>query len=89
MQTAVAKDEATAQADLGRLREAAAILEKQKAQLDAVYSSAPAAEQSQIRAETENLKKFNSAVSRGAYDSSTRKDVQSQSYNTRNSKQAP
>ena len=86
MLTAVAKDEATAQADSGKLRDASATLEKQKARLEAVYSMAPAAEQRQILAETDNLKSFNSAISRGAYDSATRKDVQCQSFNTRNSK---
>ncbi|MEO7297569.1 MAG: VWA domain-containing protein [Verrucomicrobiota bacterium] len=86
MQTAIAKDEATAQADSGKLQEAAATLAKQNSQLEAVYATAPAAEQRQIRAETENLTKFKSAISNGAYDSATRKDVQCQSFNTRNSK---
>jgi len=86
MMTAVAKDEATAQADSGKLRDASATLAKQQMELEAAYSLAPAAEQRQIRAETDNLKSFSSAISRGAYDSATRKDVQCQSFNTRNSK---
>ncbi len=86
METAIAKDEATAQADSGKLREAAATLQKQEEKLKEVYSLAPAAEQRQIRAESDNLKTFNSAVSRDSYDAATRKDLQSQSYNTRNSK---
>ncbi|MEP6662121.1 MAG: VWA domain-containing protein [Verrucomicrobiota bacterium] len=86
MLTAVAKDEATLQADTGKLRDASATLEKQAAELEAVYSRAPAAEQRQIRAESENLKTFNGALNRGDYNSATRKDVQSQTYNSRNSK---
>ena len=86
MLTAIAKDEATAQADSGKLREASATLAKQKTELDAVYAVAPAVQQQQIRAETENILKFDGALNRGAYNSATRKDVQCQSYNTRNSK---
>jgi Ca-activated chloride channel family protein len=86
MQTAVAKDEATAQADSGKIRDASAILQKQEAELKAVYSFAPAAEQNRIREETGNLKKFDAVLNCGGYNSATRKDVQSQSYITRNSK---
>ncbi len=86
MLTAVAKDEATVQADGGKIRDASETLKKQEAELEAVYSIAPAAEQRQIRAERDNLKTFSGALNRGTYDSATRKDVQSQSYNTRNSK---
>ena len=86
MLTAVAKDEAMAQADSGKLKEAAATLAKQKAELDAVYAAAPASVQVQIRAENSNLLNFSGQISGGAYDSTTRKDMQSQSYNSRNSK---
>ncbi|MEO7676931.1 MAG: VWA domain-containing protein [Verrucomicrobiota bacterium] len=86
MLTALAKDEATAQADSGKLQEASATLAKQKAELDAVYAAAPAVQQQQIRAETANLLNFSGALGRGTYDSSTRKDLKCQSYNSRNSK---
>ena len=84
--TAVAKDEAMAQADSGKLQDAAATLTRQKAQLDAVYANAPATVQEQIRAETNNLLNFSGQLSGGAYGAGTRKVMQSQSYNSRNSK---
>src|SRR5476649_32232 len=86
MLTAVAKDEAMAQADSGKLSEAAATLAKQKAQLDAVYAAAPPSVQGQIREETKNLGGFGGQLEQGQYDSATRKVMQSQSYNSRNSK---
>jgi anti-sigma factor ChrR (cupin superfamily) len=86
MLTAVAKDKAMVQADGGKLQEAAATLNQQKAELDAVYAAAPAAVQGQIRQETNNLLNFSGQLNGGAYDSATRKDMQSQSYNSRNSK---
>jgi len=86
MLTAVAKDEALTQADGGKLQDAAAKLASQKAQLDAVYANAPATVQVQIRAETDNLTHFKDQLEGGSYDSATRKTLQNQSYNSRNSK---
>jgi Ca-activated chloride channel family protein len=90
MLTAVAKDEAIAQADAGNYQQAATILKAQSVVLNNSLAAAPVAVQGQIRAETENLDSFSGAIGGGGgggnYDSATRKSLQSQSYNTRNSK---
>ncbi|MGO8838782.1 MAG: vWA domain-containing protein, partial [Limisphaerales bacterium] len=84
--TAVAKDEAIIQADGGNYRLAAQTLAGQKAALGALYANAPAPAQSQIRLELQNLDDFTNRLDQGQYDSAVRKTLQSQSYNTRNSK---
>ena len=86
MLTAVAKDVAIAQADAGNYRQAAATLAVQKSALSAAYANAPAEVQVQIRAETNNLLDFDQQLVNGKYDGASRKTLQSQSYNTRNSK---
>ena len=92
MLTAVAKDEAIAQADVGNYKVAAKILAGQAAALNAAYAAAPASVQYQIRAETNNLDDFSDRIggfgggSAGGFDSATRKSLQEQSFNTRNSK---
>lgn len=86
MLTAVAKEEAMIQADGGQLQEAATTLARQKMALDAVYAAAPASVQVQIRAETNNLNNFSAQLDSGVYNAATRKNMQSQSYNGRNSK---
>ncbi len=84
--TAVAKDEAIAQADAGDYKRAAATLAVQKDVLNAACLNAPAEVQVQIRAETANLGDFSDRLTNGSYDGASRKSLQSQSYNTRNSK---
>ena len=92
--TAVAKDEAIVQADAGNYAQAATILQAQSAALDRVFLKAPASVQSQISAETNNLEDMSGAIggfgggaSGSSFDgSATRKTLQWQSYNTRNSK---
>jgi len=84
--TAVAKDEAIAQADAGNFKQAAATLAAQKVALGAVCAGAPAEVQVQIRAETNNLLDFDQQLVSGQYGAGSRKALQSQSYNTRNSK---
>ena len=84
--TAVAKDEAIAQADAGNYKQAAATLAAQNRVLNEAYAAAPAAVQSQIRAETNNLLDFDEQLVNGQYGAGSRKALQSQSYNTRNSK---
>jgi Ca-activated chloride channel family protein len=84
--TAVAKDEAIAQADAGNYRQAAETLAAQQGALRAAYAAAPAGVQVQIREETNNLRSFSGQLEQGQYDSAARKTLQSQSYNTRNSK---
>lgn len=87
MLTAVAKDEAIAQADAGNYQQAATILKAQSAMLNGSFAAAPPEVQMQIRAETNNLDDFSDKISGGGgFDSTTRKILQSQSYNTRNSK---
>jgi Ca-activated chloride channel homolog len=91
--TALAKDQAMAQADAGNYSEAAKILSAQNISLSRAYAAAPASVQIQLREETNNLYYFSDKISSGGggfggggYDSATRKAMQSQSYNTRNSK---
>ena len=93
MLTAVAKDEAMAQADAGNYAEAAKILNSQNIQLNAALAAAPAPVQTQIRQETANLNYFSNqfgggggGFGGGGYDSATRKTMQEQSFNMRNSK---
>jgi len=84
--TAEAKDKAIALADAGDYKQAAATLAVQQEALNAVSANAPAEVQVQIRAETANLGNFNDRLVNGQYDGASRKTLQSQSYNTRNSK---
>ena len=92
MLTAVAKDEAIAQADAGNYKQAATILKAQSDALSFAYAAAPAAVQGQIRAETNSLDDFSDRMGGGGgfggggFDSAARKSLQEQSYNTRNSK---
>jgi Ca-activated chloride channel family protein len=86
MLTAEAKDKAIAEADAGNYQQAAATLAAQSRVLNEAYANAPAAVQVQIRAETSNLGDFNGQLVNGKYDGASRKTMQSQSYNTRNSK---
>jgi len=86
MLTAVAKDQAMEEADAGNYKKAASILTAQKVELSQSYAAAPAAVQSQIRSETNNLDDFAGQLNAGSYGGGTRKLMQSQSYNTRNSK---
>jgi len=84
--TAVAKEEAIAQADAGNYKQAAGILAAQNRALSAAYANAPAGIQVQIRAETNNLDDFNDRLENGKYDGAARKSLQWQSFDTRNSK---
>ena len=86
MLTAVAKDEAMAQADAGNYQQAATILAAQGRVLNASYAAALPASQAQIRSELQNLDDFTNQLDQGQYDSVTRKTMQWQSFNTRNSK---
>jgi Ca-activated chloride channel family protein len=84
---AVAKDEAMTQADAGNYSAAAKILSAQNTVLNSAYAAAPASVQVQIREESNHLDYFSDQLGAGnAYGSATRKTMQSQSYNTRNSK---
>jgi Ca-activated chloride channel homolog len=93
MLTAVAKDEAMAQADAGNYSEAVNILNSQNIRMNAAMAAAPATVQLQIRQETDNLNYFSNrfgggggGFGGGGYDSATRKTMQEQSFNMRNSK---
>ena len=84
--TAVAKDEAMALADSGKYQQAAQTLAAQGAVLNNAMAGAPPEVQDQIRVETNNLDDIAGQLNSGAYGGATRKVMQSQSYNTRNSK---
>jgi Ca-activated chloride channel family protein len=84
--TALAKDEAIAQADAGHYQEAAQNLARQAAVLDAKSLDAPAPMQQQIRDEVQNLRLRSDQLKLNQYDSGTRKSLQCESFNTRNSK---
>ena len=84
--TAVAKDEALADADAGRYQQAAEKLSQQAIILDQQYQKAPAAMQSQLRQEAENLRSRSGQLKQNQYDPGTRKSMQNESWNTRNSK---
>jgi Ca-activated chloride channel family protein len=84
--TAVAKDQALALADSGNYKMAAQKLAAQGAVLNEALAAAPPNVQDQIRSETNNLDDIAGQLDAGSYDGATRKVLQSQSYNTRNSK---
>jgi hypothetical protein len=75
-----------AEADAGNYQRAAQILSTQNAALIRAYTAAPAAVQEQIRLETNNLNDFAGQLNGGSYNGASRKAMQSQSYNSRNSK---
>ncbi|PYJ06345.1 MAG: hypothetical protein DME25_06875 [Verrucomicrobia bacterium] len=85
--TALAKDEALAEADAGRYQQAAQKLARQAQVLDQQCQYAPAPLQSQLRQEADNLRLRSSELQQNQYDSGTRKSLQSESWNVRNSKQ--
>jgi len=86
MLTAVAKDAAMAQADAGNYKQAATILAAQGGALSRAYAAAPATVQIQLRSELDNISNFTNQFESGQYGSGSRKMMQSQSYNSRNSK---
>ncbi len=86
MLTAVAKEAAIAQADAGNYKQAATILAGQGGALSRAYANAPARSQGQMRSELNYLRVFTNQLENGGYDSATRKTMQSQGYNGRNSK---
>jgi Ca-activated chloride channel family protein len=86
MLTAVAKDEAMAEADAGNYNKAASILAAQGGALNRAYADAPAAVQVQLRGELDNIRTFTNQFENRQYGSGARKVMQSQSWGTRNSK---
>jgi Ca-activated chloride channel family protein len=86
--TAVAKDEAILDADAGHYQKAAQKLAAQAAVLDQQYQNAPAPMQSQLREESKNLRARASEIQQNDYQASTRKALQCESWNYRNSKSA-
>ena len=84
--SAVAKDEALAQADAGNYRDAAEKLKVQADLLNSNWQNAPAEVQIQIRGEADNLYKRSKQLEQGQYDPATRKQMQSESWSLRNSK---
>lgn len=86
MLTAVAKDKAMAEADAGNYKLAAETLTAQGAVLSQSMAAAPPTVQDQIKAETNYLDDFSDQLNDGSYGGETRKIMQAQSYNERNSK---
>jgi Ca-activated chloride channel family protein len=84
--SALAKDQAIADADSGKYQEASRKLSAQAAALDQQYDSAPAYLQQQIKSEAYNLRQQSEQLSRNQYSAGSRKSMQSESFNTRNSK---
>jgi hypothetical protein len=85
--TAMAKDEALAEADAGRYQVAAHKLATQADLLDKQYQTAPESMRPQLRQEAENLRSRSGELQQNQYGSATRKSLQWESYNTRNAKQ--
>lgn len=83
---AVAKDEVIALCDSKNFKEAAQKLEQQTATLVECAKTAPAAEQTKLKVEIENLRERQDQIAKGQYDKSLRKSFQSESYQFRNSK---
>ena len=75
-----------AQADAGNYKKAATILAAQGGALSRAYANAPATVQVQLRGELDNLSTITNQFEQGQYGSGARKSMQSQSFNTRNSK---
>jgi Ca-activated chloride channel homolog len=84
--TAIAKDAALADADAGRYKQAAGTLNRQAAALDQQYQNAPASVRLQLSQEAANLRFRANQLEQNQYDPSLRKSMQSESWNTRNSK---
>ena len=84
--TAVAKDAALADADAGHYKQAAITLNQQAQVLDRQYLNAPASVQPQLRQEADNLRLRANQLEQNQYDAGTRKSMQSESWNVRNSK---
>src|SRR5262249_22067024 len=82
---AAAKDEALADGDAGRYQQAAKKLNEEANSLDHQYQNAPAPLQGQIREEIDNLRLRSNQLQKNQYDSGTRKTLQSESWNVRNS----
>jgi hypothetical protein len=83
---ALAKDQALAEADAGRYQNAARNLESQAQVLEQRYSSASAPVQKLLRVEIENLRSRAGELQNNEYTRSTRKAMQSESWQMRNSK---
>ena len=84
--TALAKDDALAEADAGRYRQAAEKLSNQAGVLEAQYGNASAPLRQQLRQEVDNLRLRSSQLQQNQYDSRMRKSIDNESWQYRNSK---
>jgi Ca-activated chloride channel family protein len=84
--TALAKDQALADADAGRLQEAALNLQKQADVLDQRQSAASAPMQQQLRLEIDNLRSRAAELQRNEYAPGTRKALQNEAWSLKNAK---
>jgi hypothetical protein len=83
---ALAKDEALADADAGRYQQAAQHLVQNAGELDRAYLNAPASVQAQLRNEADHLRAYANQLEQNQYSSGTRKSLQNESWQWRNSK---
>jgi|ERR1043166_660203 Ca-activated chloride channel family protein len=86
MFNAVKKDEAIAEADAGRYQAAARKLSEQADKLSAQSPNAPSDLRPQIDAEVQSLREQSRQIAEGQYGQGTRKYLQEQNWNVRNSK---
>ena len=84
--TAIAKDEALLDADAGHYQQAAKKLDKQAYALDLQIQNTPVPMQGALREEIGNLRFRSDQLRKNQYGAETRKSLQSESWNTRNSK---
>jgi Ca-activated chloride channel homolog len=83
---ALAKDQALADADAGRYQQAAQHLAQNAGELDRAYVNAPASVQAQLRTEADHLRAYANQLEQNQYSSGTRKSLQNESWQWRNSK---
>jgi Ca-activated chloride channel family protein len=86
MQDALAKDGALAEADAGNTKQAAATLRRQSDKLTALAASAPAEMKADLERAAEQHNARASAMDANAYDNRFRKEVQNETYKTKNAK---
>jgi Ca-activated chloride channel family protein len=84
--TAVAKDQALADADAGQYQRAAQTLQRQAAVLEQECQSAPVPLQASLRCEADNLRSRANELQQNQYDAGLRKSLQCEAWTTRNSK---
>lgn len=83
---ALAKDEAIAKADAGNYRDASSSLKRQAEHLRGCAATAPSSERARFQSEADSLDKCAKEMENAPMESSTRKGLQSGSWNQKNAK---